>query len=51
MFWKTEMSEVIYTLVIRCPFYGFEKEETMPEDACQFFMNTLIVKRLLNLKK
>jgi len=23
--------------VITCPYCGFQKEETMPEDSCQFF--------------
>lgn len=31
------MREIIYTSVIHCPFCGFEREETMPVDACQFF--------------
>lgn len=29
------MAELVSTLV--CPRCGFAKEETMPEDACQFF--------------
>lgn len=31
------MSEIIYLSVIRCPYCRFEKKETMPVDACQFF--------------
>jgi len=29
--------EIIYNSIITCPVCGFKKEETMPEDACQFF--------------
>ncbi|HWZ05186.1 MAG TPA: GDCCVxC domain-containing (seleno)protein, partial [Mucilaginibacter sp.] len=28
---------VILTSEITCPYCGFRKMETMPEDACQFF--------------
>ena len=28
---------VIHKSTIKCPECGFEKEETMPTDACQFF--------------
>ena len=31
------MGEIIYKSEIHCPYCGFEKEETMPEDACQHF--------------
>ncbi len=29
--------EIKLKSVITCPACGFEKEETMPEDSCQFF--------------
>ena len=29
--------EIINKSVITCPNCGFSKEETMPEDACQYF--------------
>ena len=31
------MTAIELTSIIRCPQCGFEKEETMPTDACQFF--------------
>ncbi len=31
------MTDIIYKSVIHCPFCGFEKEEIMPIDACQYF--------------
>jgi len=37
--------------VITCPYCGFQKEETMPEDSCQFFINAPIVVKYSNLKK
>ena len=46
-----EMSEIIYTSVIKCPFCGFEKEETMPVDACQFFYECTICKKNIRPKK
>jgi hypothetical protein len=29
--------EIIYNSIITCPKCGYKREETMPEDACQFF--------------
>ena len=35
---ETNMATAVQlTSVLRCPQCGFEKEETMPTDACQFF--------------
>lgn len=31
------MSAVVLESVLTCPYCGFSKRETMPEDACQFF--------------
>ena len=31
------MGAIITKSVITCPTCGFNKEETMPEDSCQFF--------------
>ena len=31
--------------VITCPNCGHQKEETMPTDTCQFFMNVKAVKQ------
>jgi len=31
------MNEVILQSTITCPKCGFQKEETMPKDACQYF--------------
>ena len=31
------MSEAVLQSVLTCPFCGFEKLETMPTDACQFY--------------
>jgi len=36
-FKKTISGTAILQSTIRCPECGFEKEETMPTDACQFF--------------
>jgi len=46
-----EMSEIIYTSVIPCPFCGFEKEETMPVDACQFFYECTNCKKIIRPKE
>lgn len=45
-----EMKEIIYQSVIRCPFCGFEKEETMPVDACQFFYECTNCKKIIRPK-
>ena len=37
--------------VIKCPECGFEKEETMPTDACQFFYNCTQCQAKLKPKK
>lgn len=39
--------EVQIKSVIVCPECGFEKEETMPQDACQFFYECEGCKRVL----
>ncbi len=36
--------------VIKCPECGFEKEETMPTDSCQFFYECTHCKALLKPK-
>ena len=45
------MSEIIYQSIIRCPFCGFEKEETMPVDACQFFYECSNCKNIIRPKE
>lgn len=37
--------------VITCPECGFQKEETMPEDACSFFYECTNCKTILKPKK
>ncbi|MEO5599635.1 MAG: GDCCVxC domain-containing (seleno)protein [Cyclobacteriaceae bacterium] len=36
--------------VITCPHCGYEKEETMPTDACQYFYECVKCKKLLKPK-
>jgi len=37
--------------IITCPECGFQKEETMPEDSCQFFYECEKCKTVLKAKK
>ncbi len=46
-----EMSEIIYKSVIQCPFCGFEKEEMIPVDACQFFYECTNCKKIIRPKE
>lgn len=41
------MSNIITKSKITCPYCGFIKEETMPEDACVFFYECIGCKRIL----
>lgn len=41
---------MIYKSIIKCPSCGFEKEETMPTDACQFFYECVNCKAVLRPK-
>lgn len=45
------MKEVILKSVIICPYCGYETEETMPEDSCQFFYECKNCKTLLKPKQ
>lgn len=45
------MNKIIYTSVIRCPYCGFEKEEKMPRDACQFFYKCQNCNKIIRPKK
>lgn len=45
------MKEVILKSVITCPNCGYEKEEVMPEDSCQFFYECEHCKTLLKPKQ
>lgn len=48
---ETEMHEIIYISVIKCPFCGFEKEEIMPVDACQFFYECTNCEKIIRPKE
>jgi hypothetical protein len=37
--------------IIKCPECGYEKEEVMPEDSCQFFYECTNCKKVLKPKK
>ncbi|MBX9785292.1 MAG: hypothetical protein K2X48_18560 [Chitinophagaceae bacterium] len=41
---------IILQSVITCPFCGFQKEETMPADACQYFYKCTNCKTILKPK-
>jgi len=41
------MNEVILLSVITCPACGYQKEESMPADACQYFYECENCKTLL----
>ncbi len=45
------MQKIELKSTITCPVCGFKKEETMPEDACQFFYECENCKTLLKPKK
>ena len=45
------MKEIILKSVITCPNCGYLKEETMPEDSCQFFYECVNCKTLLKPKE
>lgn len=38
------------TSILKCPFCGFEKEETMPPDSCHFFYECNNCKKVLKPK-
>jgi hypothetical protein len=42
--------EILTTSTIKCPKCGFEKEETMPVDACQYFYECGSCKEMLRPK-
>ena len=44
---KAKAVEIIATSIITCPECGFQKEETMPTDACQFFYECDACKKVL----
>lgn len=44
------LKPVILKSVITCPVYGFQKEETMPEDACSFYYECANCKAILKPK-
>ncbi|MCK9409162.1 MAG: GDCCVxC domain-containing (seleno)protein [Bacteriovoracaceae bacterium] len=39
--------EIILRSVVICPHCGFQKEESMPDDACQFFYECTNCKKIL----
>ena len=41
------MSPIVLESVLTCPHCGFDKQETMPTDACQFFYECSNCKTLL----
>jgi hypothetical protein len=41
---------IVMTSVLSCPHCGFQKEETMPTDACQFFYQCTHCKLVLRPK-
>lgn len=43
--------EIKYQSIITCPFCGYQKEETMPVDACQFFYECTNCHQLIRPKK
>lgn len=45
------MSNIIYQSILRCPFCAFEKEETMPVDACQFFYKCTNCEKIIRPKE
>lgn len=42
------MSKILLTSVITCPECGFQKEETMPTDVCQYFYDCCSCGAVLN---
>lgn len=41
------MTQIVLKSTITCPKCGFQKEETMPEDACRFFYECESCKTIL----
>ena len=41
------MKEIERKSIITCPDFGFQKEEIVPEDACQFFYKCTNCKTIL----
>jgi hypothetical protein len=48
---KSEVKEAILLSTITCPECNFEKEETMPTDACQYFYECENCKKVLKPKE
>ncbi|MFI5145522.1 MAG: GDCCVxC domain-containing (seleno)protein [Ignavibacteria bacterium] len=42
--------ETLFKSVLTCPYCGFQKEETMPTDSCQFFYECINCKKVLRPK-
>ncbi|WP_298827404.1 GDCCVxC domain-containing (seleno)protein [uncultured Piscinibacter sp.] len=40
-------SQLVLASLLRCPYCGFEKSESMPTDACQYFYECTNCHRLL----
>lgn len=45
------MKEIILESIITCPYCGYSKKETMPEDFCQFFYRCSNCNNLIKPKK
>lgn len=45
------MKQILLKSIIICPKCGFQKQETMPEDACQFFYECESCKTILKPKQ
>ena len=45
------MKPILFKSTITCPECGFQKEETMPEDSCQFFYECEKCKTVLKPKE
>lgn len=49
--WYNILTMIQFISVITCPVCGFQKEETMPADSCQFFYECTNCKTVLKPRK